>query len=61
MNKNIKMRLFGLFLIIAGAGVLIYSVLFSSSTIAFWTIYIGLMLLIAGLGLLGFNVGGYPF
>ena len=58
MKKKIKMKLFGIFLVLVGSVIIIYS-LFSSSGI--WGMYIGMMMIISGLGFLGVNVRNYPF
>ena len=57
MNKKLKMTLFGILLVLAAITIIGYSILSSSS--GFWGMYLGMYLLIAGLGFLGFNVGMY--
>ena len=59
IDKKIKMKAFGATLFAAGAGILVYSLLYGSNS-GFWSMYIGLMLIVSGLGFLGLNVGGYP-
>jgi len=60
MNKKIKMKLLGIFLVLTGSAVIVYS-LFSSSSTGFWGMYVGLLMVVSGLGFLGVNVGSYPF
>jgi len=60
VNKKIKMKLFGLTLVILGMIILVYSILFGSSGMSFWTMYIGILMVATGLGFLGFNIGSYP-
>lgn len=60
-NEKIKMKTFGLTLFTFGVMILIYSIFYGSSDMGFWSIYIGVLLLVSGLRFLGLNVGGYPF
>jgi len=59
MRKRVKMRLFGIFLVLSGLAVIVYSLLSSSSS-GFMNMYIGFLMLVSGLGFLGVNVGSYP-
>jgi hypothetical protein len=56
-----KMKIFGIMMVLFGLTSIIYSILYSSSSSSFWTIYIGLTILVSGLSLLGINFIGYPF
>ncbi len=60
MKKKFKMRLFGLLLVLLGGSLVIYSIV-TGSSMGFWSIYIGMILVATGLSLLGINVGSYPF
>lgn len=59
MRKRIKMKLFGVFLVLSGLAVIVYSLLSSASS-GFWNMYIGFLMVVSGLGFLGVNVGSYP-
>ena len=59
MRKRVKMRLFGIFLVLSGLAVIVYSLLSSSSS-GFMNMYIGFLMVVSGLGFLGVNVGSYP-
>ena len=59
MRKRVKMKLFGIFLVLSGLAVIVYSILSSSSS-GFMNMYIGFLMLVSGLGFLGVNVGNYP-
>ena len=61
IGKPLKMKIMGATLFISGLILLVYSILYSSGNMGFWSIYIGLTLAVAGLGFLGVNIGGYPF
>jgi uncharacterized membrane protein len=58
MNKKLKRKLFGLLLVIFGSIIIVYSI-FSSTGMGFLSIYIGTMMLVAGLNILGLNVSPY--
>lgn len=60
-RNRIRMKLAGLSLVAIGVSCIVYSVAFGSGKAVFWPMYIGFTLLVAGLGMLGFNVNGYPF
>lgn len=55
------MKFLGLFLLMTGITIIFYSMLFGSSNSTFWPMYIGFTMVISGLGILGFNIGGHPF
>lgn len=59
ISKSLKMRLIGISMVTGGLSILIYSLIYGSN-MGFWSIYIGMMLVVMGLGFLGMNVG-YPF
>ena len=59
MRKRVKMKLFGIFLVLSGLAIIVYSILSSSSS-GFMNMYIGFLMLVSGLGFLGVNVGNYP-
>jgi len=59
MRKRVKMKLFGIFLVLSGLAVIVYSLLSSSSS-GFMNMYIGFLMVVSGLGFLGVNVGSYP-
>jgi len=59
MRKRVKMKLFGIFLVLSGLAIIVYSILSSSSS-GFMNMYIGFLMLVSGLGFLGVNVGSYP-
>jgi len=59
MRKRVKMKLFGIFLVLSGLAVIVYSILSSSSS-GFMNMYIGFLMVVSGLGFLGVNVGSYP-
>jgi len=60
MNKKLKRKLFGLLLVVFGSIIIIYSII-SSTSVGFLSIYMGTMMLVAGLSILGFNTGTYGF
>lgn len=55
--KNIKMKLVGMTLVMLGIAVLVYGLFFYSGPSTFWSIYIGMSVIMTGLGLIGFNIG----
>ena len=55
--QKMKMRLLGLALLVTGALVIVYSVVFDSASTGFWPVYIGMFLVTTGLGFLGLNAG----
>ena len=57
IDKKIKMKTVGVTLFAAGFFMVAYSLLYGSEGMGFWSIYIGVMLIVAGLGFLGMNVG----
>lgn len=57
IDKKIKMKAAGAALFIVGLAMVAYSLLYGSESMGFWSIYIGVMLVVAGLGFLGMNVG----
>ena len=59
MRKRVKMKLFGIFLVLSGLAIIVYSLLSSSSS-GFMNMYIGFLMVVSGLGFLGVNVGSYP-
>jgi hypothetical protein len=60
-DKFFKMKVIGIVLTLSGFLSIIYGVLYSSGSSSFWTIYIGLTILVSGLSLLGINLIRYPF
>jgi len=60
-RSRAKIKLIGLFLLTSGISIVVYSILFASSKSAFLPMYIGFTMVVTGLGMLGFNVSGYPF
>jgi hypothetical protein len=57
IDKKLKMRLFGISLFTVGLVTIVYSIFFGSSNMGFWSLYIGLLLIVTGLGFLGLNIG----
>jgi len=55
--ENIKMKLLGIGLVFVGLIITVYGILFNSGPTTFWSIYIGMSVVMMGLGLVGFNVG----
>lgn len=60
-NKFFKMKIIGLVIMMFGFLSVIYGIFYSSSSMSFWSIYIGLTMFVSGLSLLGINFIGYPF
>lgn len=60
MNEKLKRKMFGLILVLLGSTIIAYSI-FSATSIGFISIYIGTMMLVAGLSILGLNVSPYGF
>ncbi len=56
IDERLKMRFIGVSLFTVGLVTVIYSVFYGSSNMGFWSIYIGILLIITGLGFLGLNV-----
>jgi uncharacterized membrane protein len=54
---NIKMKLLGIGLVLVGLIISVYGVLFNSGPATFWSIYIGMSVVMMGLGLVGLNIG----
>jgi len=52
-----KMKLVGITLVMFGLTVLVYGIAFYSGPSTFWSIYIGMSIVMMGLGLIGFNAG----
>jgi len=51
------MKLVGITLVMLGIAVLVYGLFFYSGPSTFWSIYIGMSVIMTGLGLIGFNIG----
>jgi hypothetical protein len=60
MDRNLKMRLLGMLMLAVGSVVVMYSILYGSNNVGFWSLYLGMLLITTGLGLLGLNIGS-PF
>jgi hypothetical protein len=60
IDKKLKMKLIGASLFTVGLMTIIYSIFYGSSNMGFWSLYIGLLLIVTGLGFLGLNIGS-PF
>jgi hypothetical protein len=60
-NKFFKMKIIGLVIMMFGFLSVIYGIFYSSSSMSFWSIYIGLTMFVSGLSLLGINFICYPF
>jgi len=58
MSKKLKMKMFGLFLVLLGLVIIVYSII-SSTSMGFFSIYLGMLMLVTGLSILGFNAGTY--
>jgi len=58
MDKKLKRKLLGLILVLLGSTIIAYSI-FSAASAGFISIYIGTMMLVAGLSILGLNVSPY--
>lgn len=51
------MKLFGMLLVLAGLLISVYGLFFYSGPSTMWSIYIGMSVIMMGLGLLGYNIG----
>jgi len=58
MDKKLKRKLLGLILVLFGSIIIVYSI-FSATSAGFISIYIGTMMLVAGLSVIGLNVSPY--
>ena len=53
---NMRMKLIGIALVLLGLVIALYGI-FNSGSSTFWSIYIGMSIVVMGLGFVGFNVG----
>jgi len=60
ISKSAKMKTIGATLFFIGVVILVYSIIYGSSSMGFWSMYLGMILVVTGLGFLGMNVG-FPY
>lgn len=60
VKDYLKIKALGVSLVAAGVFLVVYTLFWGGASGSFWMMYIGLMLVITGLGFLGINLSNYP-